>query len=86
LFRLKTLYHTNVFLKKVFNEIKDYWVNTKSSPNPTSLGVSLNATSVLEYGIICKSIGGVGSGPEMLKYAKRNFQGPCFVEIVILAC
>ena len=29
---------------------------------------------------------GSGSGPEMLKKAKRKFQGPCFVEIVILAC
>jgi hypothetical protein len=29
---------------------------------------------------------GYGSGPQMLKKAKRLFRGPCFVEIVILAC
>jgi hypothetical protein len=27
-----------------------------------------------------------GSGPEMLKNTKRRFKGPCFVEIIILAC
>jgi hypothetical protein len=29
---------------------------------------------------------GMGSGPEMLMRAKKQFTGPCFVEIVILAC
>jgi hypothetical protein len=27
-----------------------------------------------------------GSGPEMLKNTKKSFKGPCFVEIIILAC
>jgi hypothetical protein len=29
---------------------------------------------------------GTGSRPEMLKAAKKKFQGPCFVKIIILAC
>jgi hypothetical protein len=29
---------------------------------------------------------GMGSGPEMLMHAKKQFNGPCFVEIVILSC
>jgi hypothetical protein len=29
---------------------------------------------------------GGGSGPEMLQRAKNKFKGPCFTEIVILAC
>jgi hypothetical protein len=28
----------------------------------------------------------MGSRPEMLKNGKRKFQGPCFVEVIILAC
>jgi hypothetical protein len=29
---------------------------------------------------------GVGSGPEMIKFAKKHFKGPCFTEVLILSC